>query len=244
MLQDRELLTRQIAADGNLDPAAAQAISSGIQFFTSVKAQNWMQSGTLDKRIGAIAGILVLAGRLPAPPANPQQLYTAEHLTAVAQQTAGLIDLIAQDNPDLAQRLRSDPGSAQEVANASPQQVQQAPAIGNLTVQGEVQFQTGSAQLTAAGQQTLDRLAAEVGEFSPANVGIKVQGHTSRTGPADLNQRLSQERAQVVVNYLKNKQLQHGFFAEGLGFSQPLPGSDPAATANQRTVIRLVRLNS
>ncbi|NJO21462.1 MAG: OmpA family protein, partial [Spirulinaceae cyanobacterium RM2_2_10] len=214
-LQDRELLTRQIAQDGDLDPEAAQAVSAGIQFFTSVEAQDWMQSGTLDKRIGAIASILVLAGRLPAPPADPQALYTAEYLTAVAQQTAGLVELIAQDNPELAERLRPAANTAQ-AANASPEQVQQAPDIGNLTVQGEVQFQTGSAQLTTTGVQTLDRLAAEISEFSPANVGIKVQGHTSRTGSADLNQRLSQQRAQVVVDYLKNKQLQHSFFPEGL----------------------------
>ncbi len=242
-LQDPGLLTRQIALDGNLEPAAAQTVAEGIRFFTSVEAQDWMQSGTLDKRIGSIAGILVLAGRLPAPPATPQTLYTADHLTAVAQQTASSLNLVAQDNPELAQRLQGQAQPAQ-AANASPEQVQQAPDIGNLTVQGEVQFQTGSAQLTATGQQTLSQLAAEIGEFSPATVGIKVQGHTSRTGPADLNQQLSQQRAQVVVNYLKNQQLQHSFFAEGLGFSQPLPGVDPANAANQRTVIRLVRLNS
>ncbi len=241
-LQDRDLIPRQIAADGNLDPATAQTIASGIEFFTSVEAQNWMESGTLSQRIGAIAGLLVLAGRLPAPPAAPQNLYTADYLTAVAQQTAGLIDLIAQDNPELAARLQTS--RAEEVVQASAQQMQQAPNIGNLTVQGEVQFQTGSAQLTAVGQQTLDRLAAEISEFSAASVGIKVQGHTSRTGPADLNQQLSQQRADVVVSYLRGKQLPHNFFAEGLGFSQPLPGSDPAAAVNQRTVIRLVRLGS
>ena len=59
-----------------------------------------------------------------------------------------------------------------------------------------------------------------------------------------LNQRLSEQRAQIVQNYLQSKQVPHNFFAEGLGFSQPLPGANPASSLNQRTVIRLVRIGS
>ncbi len=90
----------------------------------------------------------------------------------------------------------------------------------------------------------MDKLAADIGEFNPTTIAIKVQGHTSKTGSANLNQKLSQKRASVVVSYLKQKQLSHKFLAEGLGFSQPLPGVDPSSTLNQRTVIRLVRLSS
>ncbi|MDY7012176.1 MAG: phosphate ABC transporter substrate-binding/OmpA family protein [Cyanobacteriota bacterium] len=242
-IQDKTLLTRQIAADGNLDRTDAEAVARGIQFFTSVEARDWMESGTLEKRIGAIAGVLVLSGRLDGVPSDPASLFTAQYLSPVATQTAKLIHAIAADNPELAQQLRA-PSAEVAVKPVSAVQLQQAQPIGNLTVRGEVKFQTGSAQLTAQGRETLDNLADRIAEFSPSAVAVKVQGHTSRTGGAAFNQKLSRDRAAVAVNYLKAKNLPHHFAAEGLGYSQPLPGSDPASPLNQRTVIRLVRLES
>ncbi len=241
-LQDKGLLVRQIATDGNLTTTEAKTINDGIKFFTSFEAQDWMNSGTLDKRIKAIAGILTLSGRTNTIPSNPQELYDAQYLAPIAQQTATIIDSIAADNPELAALLKGKSDSpVKQVSNA---QVRAATPIGNLKVRGEVKFQTGSAQLTSSGKQTLDKLVNEINEFSPTNIAIKVQGHTSRTGSAALNQQLSQQRAIVVQNYLQSKKVPHNFFAEGLGFSQPLPGANPASPLNQRTVIRLIRIGS
>jgi len=72
---------------------------------------------------------------------------------------------------------------------------------------------------------------------------VRVIGHTSRSGAAALNQSLSQERAQVVVGYLRTRALKHNIIAEGKGFSQPLAGISPEDARNQRTEIRLVRVN-
>jgi outer membrane protein OmpA-like peptidoglycan-associated protein len=240
-LQDPDLLTRQIASDGDLTPQDAIAIREGIDFFTSVEAQQWMSSGELEQRMQAIAAILALAGRIPNPPQQMSNLYTAQYLEPIAQNTANLLAMIAQDDPELAAQLQASQAPTQ-VTTVSAAEAQNAPNIGNLTVRGEVKFQTGSSQLTPESQATLDQLAQEIQEFNPGTVGIKIQGHTSRTGDAAFNQQLSQNRAQVVVNYLKQKQLQHNIFAEGLGFSQPLPGIEPSAPENQRTVIRLIRL--
>ncbi|MDY6781051.1 MAG: phosphate ABC transporter substrate-binding/OmpA family protein [Cyanobacteriota bacterium] len=242
-LQDKALLTRQIAADGNLQPAEAETVARGIQFFTSVEARDWMESGTLEKRIGAISSILVLSGRLDGVPSNPASLYTSQYLAPVATQTATLIDFIAADNPQLAQQLRGTTGRG-VTKPVSAVGLQQAQPIGNLAVRGEIKFQTGSAQLTAQGQKTLDTLANQLAEFNPSAVAVKVQGHTSRTGSAAVNEKLSRDRAKVAVDYLKGQNLPHHFAAEGLGYSQSLPDTDPASPLNQRTVIRLVRLKS
>ncbi|NEO87620.1 MAG: OmpA family protein [Spirulina sp. SIO3F2] len=240
-LQDQDLLTRQIAADGQLLPEEANAVRQGISFFTSVEAQKWMNSGELNQRIEAIAAILTLAGRLPNAPRPAPELYTAQYLDPVAQSTAQLLQIIAKDNPELAKQLQAAQAPP-TVTPVSTAQAQNAPDIGNLTVRGEVKFASGSSQLTPQSQTTLKQLAQEIKEFNPGTIGIKIQGHTSRTGAADVNQKLSQSRAQVVVNFLKQQQLQHSIFAEGLGYAQPLPGIDPAAPQNQRTVIRLIRL--
>lgn len=112
-----------------------------------------------------------------------------------------------------------------------------------MQVAGKVDFATGSAQLTAAGQQTLNTLVQEIQEFNPQTVAVRVIGHTSQSGSAALNQTLSQQRAQVVVNYLRSKGIKHNIVAEGKGFSQPLANIPAADTRNQRTEIRLVRVN-
>ena len=241
-LQDKGLLVRQIATDGNLNTSEAQTIKDGIQFFTSVEAQDWMNSGTLEKRMKAIAGILTLSGQIENLPGNPETLYDSQYLAPIAEQTATIIDSIAADNPELASLLKGKSDSP--IKQVSSAQIQQATPIGNLDVRGEVKFQAGSVQLTASGKQTLDRLVAEINEFSAANIAVNVQGHTSRSGSAALNQTLSKQRAQVVQNYLQSKNLPHNFVSEGLGFSQPLPGVDPDSSLNQRTVIRLVRIGS
>ncbi|MEO0534208.1 MAG: OmpA family protein [Cyanobacteria bacterium P01_A01_bin.123] len=242
-VRDSSQLQTQIAEDGGLSPTDAGAVLQGIDFFTATEAKDWMQDGTLKTRIEAIAAVLVLSGRMNSIPSNPEELYTADYLTKAATNTNTLIELVRADNPELADRLSGNNAQTIAIPEVSAEQVQAAPDIGNLDVKGQVDFGTGSAQLTAAGQQTLDALAAEIQEFNPQTVAVRVIGHTSQTGGAALNQQLSQNRAQVVVDYLRSKGIQHNIVAEGKGFSEPLPGIAPQDAQNQRTEIRLVRVN-
>ena len=243
-IRDASQLQAQIAEDGGLSAKDAGAVLQGIDFFTAAEAQSWMTDDTLQRRVGAISAVLVLSGRLNQVPQNPAALFTNQFLTKAATNTQTLIELVRADNPELADRLA---GSGKQTLAAAPQvtasQVQAAPNIGNLQVQGKVEFTTGSAQVTAVGQQTLAGLVKEIQEFNPQTVAVRVIGHTSQTGSASFNQSLSQQRAQAVVNYLRGKGVQHNIVAEGKGFSQPLSGIAPADTRNQRTEIRLVRVN-
>ena len=239
-LQDSGFLTHQIAIDGKMQPQEAKAVANGIKFFSSIEANEWMQSGALQQRIEAIAGILTLAGKIDEIP-NHSNLYTAEHLTPAVNRTQDLIKTISQDNPELAQKLQGVPTSKPK--NPTPDKIAKAKPIGNLRVRGEVQFQTGSAQLTPDSKATLNKLSAEIAEFNPENIAVKIQGHTSKTGSAVFNQNLSRQRAEAVAKLLKPN-LPHSFISEGLGSQQPLPGVDPASTQNQRTVIRLIRIGS
>ncbi|MGD1904682.1 MAG: OmpA family protein [Leptolyngbyaceae cyanobacterium] len=242
-VRDASQLQTQIAEDGNLSPQDAGAILQGIDFFTAAEAQTWMSDGTLQRRIEAIAAVLVLSGRLNDVPSNPETLFAANFLTEAATNTETLIELVRADNPELADRLAGGEQQTIAVPQVTAEQVQAAPDIGNLNIQGQVEFATGSAQITAPGQQTLQGLAQEIQEFNPQTVAIRVIGHTSKTGSADLNQQLSQQRAQVVVDYLRAQGIQHNIVAEGKGFYLPLSGIDPADPQQQRTEIRLVRVN-
>ncbi|MBW4521306.1 MAG: OmpA family protein [Scytolyngbya sp. HA4215-MV1] len=244
-VRDSSQLQKQLAEDGKLAPTDAAAVLQGIEFFTAAEAKDWLSHGTLAKRIGATAAVLVLAGRMNNVPANPNSLLANQFINQAASNTQTLIDLVRADNPELADRLA---GKTQAITIAKPKisaaQVKSAPAIGNLQVRGEVSFGVGSADLTGQSTQTLDHLAQEIAEFNTGTVAVQVIGHTSRTGSAGFNQSLSQQRAQVVVNYLRQQGVQHSILAEGKGFNQPLPGIAPTDTRNQRTEIRLVRLKN
>lgn len=97
-------------------------------------------------------------------------------------------------------------------------------------------FERGSSELTPQSRHRLLALA-EIARHCPAG-SLAVQGHTDTTGPAALNQRLSQQRAEAVVAVLA----QAGVPAErlqpqGLGASRPLAlGNDPAAQALNRRI--------
>jgi OOP family OmpA-OmpF porin len=65
-----------------------------------------------------------------------------------------------------------------------------------------VQFQTGSAQLTAPAMQTLNQLGQALSQPALAPYRFRIEGHTDTVGTAAYNKQLSDERAAAVVEYL------------------------------------------
>ncbi|RYF97397.1 MAG: OmpA family protein [Caulobacteraceae bacterium] len=63
-----------------------------------------------------------------------------------------------------------------------------------------VTFATGSAQVNPGFQTLLDRVAASLQQYP--NSLVDVYGYTDTVGSATSNQRLSEQRAQAVANYL------------------------------------------
>ncbi|MEO1791746.1 MAG: phosphate ABC transporter substrate-binding/OmpA family protein [Cyanobacteria bacterium J06629_19] len=241
--RDATQLQTQVAEDGNLTLSESASIINGIDFFTATETKTWFQDGTLGRRIKATAAVLTLSDRLSAVPADETSLYTDQFVTSAADNTQTLIELVRADNPELAEKLEGKSNTVTAVPTISASDIQQAPDIGNLQVRGQVSFATGSAELTAEGKETLSQLAQEINEFNEQTVAVRVIGHTSRTGSADLNQSLSQQRASVVVNTLKGLGVTLNILPEGKGFSDPLANTDPTDVKNQRTEIRLVRVN-
>lgn len=94
----------------------------------------------------------------------------------------------------------------------------------------KVLFRPGSATLpmdASAGSQYrmwLDALAERAGS---REVCLLVAGHSSRTGSAALNERLSRRRAEFAANRLQKRErgLQGRLQTQGFGFRQPLIGT-------------------
>lgn len=81
------------------------------------------------------------------------------------------------------------------------------------------------------GQAVLDRVATVAKEC--AKFAIEVGGHTDTGGAADLNQRLSETRANAVRAYLVNKGVSTAqLTAKGYGESKPLVNDFPNGNAD------------
>jgi len=73
----------------------------------------------------------------------------------------------------------------------------------DLKHEATVYFATGSATVTAEGRQALDQLATQAQGVD--GYMISVLGYADPTGNAAANQRLSEQRAQTVIDYLKQR---------------------------------------
>ena len=235
-------LQSQIAKDGGLTSQEATAVTQGIDFFTALEASEWFAQGTLAQRIEAIGSVLVLSGRLTQIP-EATDLLAPQFIEPAVTMSQSQYDSIKTELPEAAKRLKKlSTSSRRIVAAKQPSQGKTGGEIGLVNVRGKVEFKEGSAYLTVTGQRTLNQLAKEIEEFNAASVAVRVVGHTSRTGSAAFNQKLSQQRAGVVGNYLRKRGLKHDIIAEGKGFYLPLSGVSPNDPRQQRTEILLVRL--
>ena len=74
---------------------------------------------------------------------------------------------------------------------------------------------------------------------------VEISGHTDNTGPATYNQKLSEKRAQSVVNYLVERGIGHDrLLWAGYGEERPVADNSTEAgrALNRRTELKVVRI--
>ncbi len=104
-----------------------------------------------------------------------------------------------------------------------------------------VTFATGSATITPTFKSTLDQVAASLVQYP--NSLIDVYGHTDTVGSTASNQRLSEERARAVTNYLVSKGVASARVRwQGYGETQlkVATGDGVNEPANRRVEIKIV----
>lgn len=102
-------------------------------------------------------------------------------------------------------------------------------------------FDVGKSTLRSESDTELDRLVKLLKDVP--SLKIEISGHTDNTGSESMNQKLSQDRAQAVVNYLKGKGIDASrLTAKGYGSSQPVETNDTAEgrQANRRTEFKII----
>jgi cytochrome c oxidase subunit 2 len=99
-----------------------------------------------------------------------------------------------------------------------------------------INFETGSAKLTANSKYELDNLVTAMNAYP--SMSIEVAGHTDNVGEPSANQTLSAQRASAVAQYLMDRGVAAGRLKpRGYGDSKPLVAndSDDNRAKNRRT---------
>ena len=164
-----------------------------------------------------------------------------ENVTAEQLQQA-LEALQLQENEELAENVKealADSGIGDQVdVSFTAQYVQ-------LTMNGALLFDSGSAQLKADGENALDKIGVVLERYSQGTV--QIEGHTDNVPQHSTaypsNEELSSARALSVFYYLIDKtyldpsQLQHA----GMGERNPIASNDTAEgrRSNRRVEIRI-----
>lgn len=112
-----------------------------------------------------------------------------------------------------------------------------------LNLPDGVTFDFGKANLKPQFYPALDQVAATMAEYNQTIV--EISGHTDSVGSDEANQRLSEQRAGSVSNYLAGKGLvRERFEVVGMGERYPIASndSDSGRAMNRRVEIRVVPL--
>lgn len=105
-----------------------------------------------------------------------------------------------------------------------------------------IYFSVGSSNLTDEAKGILDEVAENFKKAANPDITLFIEGHADNTGGDDLNQRISDARAEKVRSYLlrkgiSTKQMQ----AKGYGETQPAAdnSTDEGRNQNRRVVVNL-----
>lgn len=113
-----------------------------------------------------------------------------------------------------------------------------------LNLPNGVTFATNSYSLEPQFLRTLDRIADSMVQF-PESL-IDVYGFTDSTGSVGYNQRLSEQRAQAVANYLIGHGVSSGRIrSQGFGVGNPVASNDTedGRARNRRVEIKIVPIS-
>ncbi len=209
------------------------------QLTVKTPAGNQPVSLSVDAKVRSISG--PLGGQKEDQPASaliPGLPVTIETDDATGQATK--VEYKASDYKTAAQIQ----AGVEATAAKSEEALTALSKVGEFNVRAEtvLYFKTGSALVSAAGKNDLAAIAKQAQGIQ--GYIISVLGYADPTGNAAANQRLSAQRAQNVINFLKQQPgIQPGrvLSASAMGEVQYNGAADPSTYASDRRVnVRVV----
>lgn len=132
---------------------------------------------------------------------------------------------------------------AKELAELENAQVETTTDVNGLTAikvtfDNGILFDFNKSSLKAEAKQELDKFTADMADMPLAN--INVYGHTDNIGSAEANQKVSDQRAAAVSNYLIKKGLDKERIAsQGLSYNFPVADNDTEAGRAQNRRVEI-----
>jgi OmpA-OmpF porin, OOP family len=141
--------------------------------------------------------------------------------------------------PDVTDACPREPGttSPDPKTNGCPTFIKRVEGSTEIQILKQIQFDTGKATIKATSFSILDEIV-KLMRANPDIGHLSIEGHTDDRGAVDMNNRLSQSRAESVMKYLSD----HGIAddrleAHGFGPSRPIaPNETEAGRQKNRRV--------
>lgn len=86
--------------------------------------------------------------------------------------------------------------------SSAPQFAAPAETANSPTLDLNIEFETGSAELTRDGRELIDKLGQALGSAALVNYHFRIVGHTDTVGSRAFNRSLSERRAAAVAAYI------------------------------------------
>lgn len=110
---------------------------------------------------------------------------------------------------------------------------------GLVVTMADVLFDTGKYDLRSAAREKLARLSGIV--LAHSGLTLTVEGHTDSTGGDELNQRLSEQRANATRDYLVQQGLtESNITAQGFGKTMPVADNSTAAGRQKNRRVEII----
>lgn len=163
------------------------------------------------------AAALLLAGTVASPgPVQAQSHPTADQIISALKPTGPLGTGTRGVRPIMPSAGAAAPAAASSAATApagtstTTMAAAGRPAAGSSpakppSINLTVQFELGSAELTADAMRTLDELGRALTNPTLAGYRFRIEGHTDTVGTAEYNKNLSDLRAAAAARYLEGK---------------------------------------
>ncbi len=104
---------------------------------------------------------------------------------------------------------------------------------------GDVLFDTGKSSLRPEGREDLAKISGIVINYP--KLRLTIEGHTDSSGKPELNQRLSEQRATAVLDYLVKQGLDRSSLsAQGLGENNPVADNSTAEGRQKNRRVEII----
>lgn len=166
-----------------------------------------------------------------AAEAQQQQLAAeADKARKAAEVADHLRQQAEKEKADLRARLLQQLNSVLETRDS---------ARGLIANMGDVLFETGKYELKPAARERLARVSGLLLAYS--GLKVAVEGHTDNVGSDDYNQKLSEQRADAVRQYLLQSGVpEDSVTSRGFGKTQPVASNDTAEGRQKNRRVELI----